>query len=41
MKEKIMIVKLDRLLENIVINKNILKLIRKWNENLGRVEDYI
>lgn len=36
-----MTAKSDRLLENIVINKNILKPTRKRNENLGRVEDHI
>lgn len=40
-KEKMMTAKSDRLLENIVINKNILKPTRKRNENLGRVEDHI
>lgn len=36
-----MTAKSDKLLENIVINKNILKPTRKRNENLGRVEDHI
>lgn len=40
-KEKMMTAKSDRLLENIVINKNILKPTRKRNENLDRVEDHI